>query len=116
MAQFKAFIHPHPDAPEEEDEYTPHTPLEDPPEETEVTAQEPLAPTKVPKAPDPVEQCTGCPLPPPPSAPTIGLGYVVPGGEILWLAGGAWLLGAVTGALIAHSFSKGKVAQVCPMK
>ena len=120
---FKAVIHPHPDEPltpaaPAELEHEPHTPLADPPLADPPSTEPPKAPVRATKVA--FDAFDTCPMPPLPSPipkepPNVGLGYIIPGEEILWLAGGAWLLGAITGALIAHSFSKGKVAQVCPM-
>lgn len=123
---FKAFIQPHPEAavstptpPEPDVEYEPHTPLEDPPPDELAeapSAEPPAAPAKEPPLP---RQCASCPIdwnpPAPQPSANIGLGYVIPKDEILWLAGGAWLLGAIAGGFLAYSFSKPKVGGCCPM-
>lgn len=101
---FKGLIHPHPDAPEPE-------PLpETPPEEEEVVEvkQERLPIPVMDISDETPPTCpSACPFaPPPPSELPTAAPLAIPPGDILMLVGSMYLLGAITGGVLAYSFSK----------
>ena len=97
---FKARLHPHPDAP----------PPDPPPDATPETEDE-VVEVKQEKPPIPVVELTdeppACPFAPPCAPPPTPMAPVlVPPGELIILVGGMYLLGAITGGMLAYSFSK----------
>lgn len=104
---FQALIHPHPDAPPPPPPAPPETPPKDD-EVVEVKQEKPTVPvvelTDEPPTCPFAPPCFAPPCAPPPPTPMAPV--LVPPGELIVLVGGMYLLGAITGGMLAYSFSK----------